>query len=75
MTTYEIFLLIGALFGALGVISFASVILDRGSIRIFATFTVISCTALYVASRHAENGLDAHDIPPAINKVLKNFMG
>lgn len=74
MTTYEIFLLAGSLFGSLAVISLASVFLDRGSVRVFATFAVIALTSLYVADRYSPNGLNAYDIPPAINKVLKNFL-
>ena len=70
MTTYEIYLLAGSLLGVMAALSFASVVLDRGSVRIFALFLALSLGALYFAKENSEYGLDFHDLPRAINKLI-----
>ena len=75
MSTYEITLLVGALFGAMAILSFASMILDRGSVRIFLTCLVIAAGSLYLAHRNGENGLNMNDLPPTLGKVVQWVRG
>lgn len=70
MSTYEIYLLLGSLLGVMAFLSFASVVLDRGSVRIFAFFLALSLGALYMAKENSDYGVDFHDLPPAINKLI-----
>lgn len=74
MTTYEIALLVGSFAGVFAFAALASVVLDRGSVRIFVTLAVISGAALYFANVHSEDGLDVADISPAINKLIVTYI-
>ena len=70
MSSYEIYLLIGCLFGGMAFLSFSSVILDRGSVRIFGVFVAICLGLLYFAKKENDGVLNFHDVPPAINKLI-----
>ena len=75
MSTYEIALLIGSLFGAMAFLALASVVLDRGSVRIFMTFFAIAAGSLYIAHENGEEGLNIRDLPPALGKVVSMVRG
>ncbi len=70
MSAYEWYLLIGSSFAVLAALSFSSVILDRGSVRIFGTLLAISLGVLYLAQENSENGINFNDLPPIINKLI-----
>ena len=70
MTTYEMMLVLGSFTGALAVAAFLSLILERGSLRIFGTLFVITAGAFYLASQASEDGVSMRDLPPAISKLL-----
>jgi len=73
MSSYEIYLLTGAFIGALATMGLASVILDRGSLRIFVTLAMFSGVALYLAHTSAPDGLNVYDIPNALAKLVAYF--
>lgn len=73
MSSYEIFLLTGAFVGALATMGLASVILDRGSLRVFLTLALLCGGALYMAHISAPDGLNVYDIPNALAKLVAYF--
>lgn len=75
MSGYEIYLLIGTFFGALSLMSFASVVLDQGSIRIFLVVAVVTGASLYMADSVSDDGVKRQDIAPAIAKLIKAIGG
>lgn len=74
MSAYEIFLLAGAFFAALSVISLASMLLDQGSSKIFFILLAITIGASYFALINSPNGIDINDIEPAINKLISEYV-
>lgn len=70
MSSYEIYLLVGSLFGVLTIMSFASVVLDRGSVRVFGIFLAICLGCLYFAKQNNDGVVNFKDLPPTINKLI-----
>ena len=75
MTLYEVALLVAGVFGAFSFLSLASVLLDRGSVRVFMTFLVIAAGAAAIAHQTGEEGLNPYDIVPTIAKVVEMVRG
>jgi len=70
MSSYETYLLIGSAFGVVAFLSFTSVILDRGSVRVFALLLALCLGALYFAKENSDYGINFYDLPAAINKLI-----
>lgn len=75
MSAYEIYLLVGALFGALAVISIASAILNEGSARATAILIAVGAVFFFLAKQSNGGVVSIHDISPSINKVISMLLG
>lgn len=74
MTSYEIYLMAGSLLGVIAFMSLVSVLMDQGSVRMFGFLLVLTLGALYLAREKSENGVDFHDLPPAIGKLIGPYL-
>lgn len=74
MTAYETYLLLGSFFGALAIISVSSVLLNEGSVRGAVICVALAAGLLFMAKQNTDGIMSINDIPPAINKLISNFL-
>lgn len=74
MTAYEVYLLLGSLFGALATISITSMLLNEGSARGTVITIALAAGLLFMAKQSTDGIMSINDIPPAINKAIGIFL-
>ena len=75
MGLYEIGLIGGALFGAMGLLSLISMFSEAGSWRVFFGFAIITGLFGGLAHLNSDTGIDPADVVPAIAKAVEMFGG
>lgn len=75
MSLYEIGLIGGALFGAMGLLSLVSMFFEAGSWRVFFGFAIITGLFGGLAHINTDAGINPADVVPAIGKAVEMFGG